>query len=297
MAIDSTALDSRALDGNRYNQSNGGDPLYPFGEFLMEGDVGFLRRYANGRLTRQSLGGAECESVCFQEQRPQVLAEISARTSSGPSRRIVDLTLPIHAAMRGVTIEPTKTLARNGWNTSTLTLYSHSGTHMDAPLHYLEGAAGIDRTSLATCCGPAKLLDLTPVAPGELLTVTRLNAWADQICPGDRLLLRTDWHRRVGTDAYRDRLPRISAELARWLVDKRISLLGVEPPSVADVNNPAELIEIHRILLQGNIVVVEGLGYLDQLRGTQFELIVLPLRIVEGDGSPARAIAIETVLP
>jgi kynurenine formamidase len=164
---------------------------------------------------------------------------------------------------------------------------------MDAPRHFEDGAAGVDRISLADCCGPAKLLDLTPVKPRELLDVARLAPWADRICLGDRLLLRTDWHRRLGTDAYRNELPRISLDLARWLVEKRIALLGVEPPSVADVNNLAELTEVHRILLEGNVVVVEGLAHLEELAADQFELLVLPLRITDGDGSPVRAIAIE----
>jgi kynurenine formamidase len=109
-----------------------------------------------------------------------------------------------------------------------------------------------------------------------------------------RLLFRTDWHKRFGTAAYRDELPRISLELARWLVDQQVSLIGVEPPSVADVNNLTEVTEVHHTLFRGNVLIVEGLAHLDQIQSAEVEFIALPLNVTGGDGSPVRAIAIES---
>lgn len=212
-----------------------------------------------------------------------------------PPRRIVDLSLPIDNAMRGVQITPFTTIATKGWNSTTLALYSHSGTHMDAPRHFLDDAdaATIDRQALEACCGPAKLVDLTPVEPRELITVERLCERSGPVEPGDRLLLRTDWHKRYGTSAYRDELPRISLELARWLVERQVALVGVEPPSVADVNDMRELTDVHQTLFRGGVVIVEGLSSLDQLRSKRVEFIALPLLVINGDGCPVRAIALE----
>ncbi len=210
-----------------------------------------------------------------------------------PTRRIIDVSLPIDNDLRGAEVTTKKTIAEHGWNATSLTLYSHCGTHMDAPRHFIDDGAPLDQLSLDACCGPAKVLDLTPVEPRELLGIDRLAPWADAIGPGDRLLLRTDWHRRAGTDAYRNELPRISIELARWLAEKRIALLGVEPPSVADVNNVTELTEVHQALLFADITIVEGLAHLDEIRGEEIEFVALPLKITDGDGSPVRAIAIE----
>jgi kynurenine formamidase len=164
---------------------------------------------------------------------------------------------------------------------------------MDAPRHFIEGAATIDQQDLAVCCGPAMVLDLTPVEPKELFGVERLAPWANRISPGSRLLLRTDWYKRLGTDEYRAALPRISAKLARWLVERKVALVGVEPPSVADVNNMEELTEVHQILFCGNILIVEGLAGLDQLTKDEVEFIALPLKVSCGDGTPVRAVAIE----
>ena len=112
------------------------------------------------------------------------------------------------------------------------------------------------------------------------------------------MLLRTDWSKHVEDPAiYRDGLPRISAELAHWCVAKRVKLLGVEPPSVADVNNQAEVTLIHKILLGGQVVIVEGLTNLDQLTQNRVFFVALPLKPLAGDGSPCRAIAIEGIPP
>jgi kynurenine formamidase len=208
-------------------------------------------------------------------------------------RRILDLTLPLESTMRGVDIEPVKTLHSDGWNASRLSLYSHCGTHMDAPRHFLPGGATIDRQPLEACIGPARCVDLTPVEPRQRMTVACLEPWADRIKPGDRLLLRTDWSQCHGTADYRDALPRIDAALARWFVERGIVLLGVEPPSVADVHNRDELTTVHRILLEGGVTIVEGLNGLDQITTETVQLIVLPLRVMDGDGSPVRAVAIE----
>ncbi len=220
-------------------------------------------------------------------------ADVASVSADRPARRIIDLSLPINNDLRGAEVATKKTRAEHGWNATTLTLYSHCGTHMDAPRHFIDDGTPLDELSLDACCGPAKVLDLTPVEPRELLGVDRLAPWADTIGPGDRLFLRTDWHRRAGTDAYRDELPRVSIELARWLVEKRIALLGVEPPSVADVNNVAELTEVHQTLLGANVTIVEGLAHLDEIRCEEVEFVALPLKITDGDGSPVRAIAIE----
>jgi predicted dehydrogenase/kynurenine formamidase len=228
---------------------------------------------------------------------PAVVVGTAHPTTAPNRRRVVDLSLPLDEHLPGFSIAPDKRLEREGWNTTTLTLYSHCGTHVDAPRHFVPDGATLEQQSLEVCCGPARLLDLTPVEPRELLTVAHLQRWQHDIGPGDRLLLRTDWHRRFGTPEYRHALPRISPDLARWLVERKVALIGVEPPSVADVDNKRELTEVHQILLRGGVFIVEGLAHLDQLCLDRVVFIALPLRIVGGDGCPVRAVAIESQAP
>jgi len=214
--------------------------------------------------------------------------------------RIIDLTLPLDNTLQGVSIEPAKTIEKDGWNATTLHLYSHCGTHMDAPTHFGVSDRTLDQISLDRCIGPAWVVDPIGEEGGHgtlyeraLIRVGDLGPAADKIQMGDGLLLRTGWSRRVGTPAYRDKLPRVSLELAQWCVARGVRMLGVEPPSVADVNNLEELTAVHKVLLQADIVIVEGLANLDQIRGERVTFMALPLKVAGGDGAPVRALALE----
>jgi len=116
---------------------------------------------------------------------------------------------------------------------------------------------------------------------------------AEQLQPGDGLILATGWSSRWGTPQYRDELPRVSRDLAWWCVNRQVRILGVEPPSVADVNNRQEVEEIHGILLNGGVVIVEGLTNLEAISSPRVMFAAFPLKIKDGDGSPVRAVAIE----
>jgi len=219
--------------------------------------------------------------------------------------RIIDLTIPLGDGLPGVSIKPAKTLERDGWNATTLHLYSHCGTHMDAPIHFGGSDQTIDRIPLNQCMGPAWVVDPVehPSVRGEgvhsspyeraLIRVADLGPTADKVQEGDGLLLRTGWSRHVGRPAYRDKLPRVSLELARWCVAQGVRMLGVEPPSVADVNNLEELTAVHNVLLRAGVLIVEGLANLDQIRCEKVTFMALPLKLVGGDGSPVRAFALE----
>jgi arylformamidase len=207
----------------------------------------------------------------------------------------VDLTATIRSGMRGVEFEPRHSFDRDGWNSRILHLYSHSGTHMDAPLHFNAGDRNtIDRIDLSRCIGPAWVADLPEIRPRESITVSRLGAVAEQVRPNDGLLLRTGWSRHLDQpDYFRNELPRVSRELAEWCVERRVRLLGVEAPSVADVNCLEEITEIHRILLENEIVIVEGLQNLEGLSEPLVLFCAAPLKVEGGDGAPCRAFAME----
>ncbi len=207
--------------------------------------------------------------------------------------RIIDLTLSLDDGQRGVAIEPARRIETDGWNATTLHLYSHSGTHMDAPKHFDVSEQTIDQMPLERCMGPAWVVDLAGIEPRALIGVDDMAAIAEKIQHGDGLLLRTDWSRRIGDPSYRNSLPRVSLELAQWCIEKGVRTLGVEPLSVADVNNREELTAVHRALLGARVVIVEGLTNLDQIRHEKVTFIALPLKVARGDGAPVRALAIE----
>lgn len=210
--------------------------------------------------------------------------------------RWIDLTLMLRSGMRGVEFAPKHEIARDGWNSSLLNLYSHAGTHVDAQRHFDAGPETVDQIGLDRFCGPAWVVRLDGVRPRQCLEVADLGPVTDEFQPGESLLLATGWSRYADDAAmYRDELPRIGAELAHWCVERRVKILGVEPPSVADLSDREELTRVHRILLRGGVLVAEGLTNLESLRESRVLLIVLPLKLAGGDGSPARAVAVEGV--
>lgn len=201
--------------------------------------------------------------------------------------------MTMKAGMRGYDCEIAKRKEVDGWNARNLKLYTHTGTHMDAPLHFIPGGETIENLDLLKCVGPCKLFNLEPIEPRALITIESLGEKVHTLEKGDRIILKTGWSKFANdTPVYRDGLPRISRELALLLADKEIGFLGVEPPSVADVNVLPEVTEIHEILLGAKIVIAEGLCNLDQLSDSNFDLVALPLKYEGGDGSPARIIAL-----
>ena len=209
--------------------------------------------------------------------------------------RLIDLTLSLVPGQRGVATEPKFSVARDGWNAATWHLYSHAGTHMDAKIHFAAGDETIDTKPLSLCVGPAWVVNLTPLDPRTLLTVAHLRNVAHDFIDGESLLLRTDWHHHAGDPSvYRDGLPRIGDELAAWCVAHRVKILGVEPPSIADVNHLPEVTRIHQVLLGGGVTIVEGLAHLDQLTQPRVFFHALPLKLAGGDGCPVRAFAYDS---
>jgi kynurenine formamidase len=209
------------------------------------------------------------------------------------SKKIIDLTLPINNKMSGVTINSAKILDVDGWNATTLHLYSHCGTHMDAPLHFGVNAQTIDKLPTERLISEAWVVNLTHIKPKEEILIAHLDAIVNDFKAGQSIILHTGWSSKLGTAAYRDDLPRISVELANWLGEKKVNVLGVEPPSVADVNNIDEVTEIHNILMKNDIIIVEGLCNLEQITTSKVTLIALPLKVEGGDGAPSRVIALQ----
>ncbi|TWU60957.1 cyclase family protein [Crateriforma conspicua] len=206
--------------------------------------------------------------------------------------KIIDLTLTLQPGMRGVEFETKYTVERDGWNARTLHLYSHCGTHLDAPLHFEASEQTIDQIPLDRCIGKAWVVDLSDLPPKTPIEVSHLGDIAERLQPGDALLLRTLWSRHVDdAQYYRDHFQPISPDLARWMVQHHVRMVGVEPPSVADVNDLAAVTLVHQILLGGDVIIVEGLTNLDAIPGPSCTFAALPLKIHGGDGAPCRAFA------
>lgn len=205
----------------------------------------------------------------------------------------IDLTQTISEEMSGVYLRQFKNLKNDGWNAKLLEIYTHAGTHMDAPIHFGMPGPTIDKFPFERLRGNAWIADCTDIQPSDLINVENLGPVKSMLNAGDNLIIKTGWAKFADTDPvkYRDQLPRISTELANFLVDIKLNILAVEPPSIADVNNLKEVTLIHKILFSGQIIIIEGLCNLHKINASKVELIALPLKIKDGDGAPARVFA------
>lgn len=211
--------------------------------------------------------------------------------------RILDVSLPIGPDLLtwpgdpAVEIEPRVAIARGDpANVSELRIGTHTGTHVDPPVHFIEGAPGIDAVAPEVLFGDAFVADARG-RPGQL-GPEELDGLG---VPGgtERLLLRSDnseiWGRLP--TSFPDAYTCLSPDGARWVVERQIRLIGVDFLSVEARGAPGH--PTHVELLSNGVVIVEGLDLRSVEPNRTYTLAVLPLRIVDGDGGPARAILIE----
>jgi len=172
-------------------------------------------------------------------------------------------------------------------NVSHLSLASHTGTHIDAPYHFLEYGATLDNLALETLVGPA---DVAYFPSQEAIDAADLEAaGVPQDCV--RLLLRTRNSRywaQAGQEFRRDYVG-ITEAAARWIVDRGIRLVGIDYLGIHRFGNARP---VHEILLGARVIILEGLNLTDIAPG-RYQLACLPLKIAGGDGAPVRAILIE----
>jgi len=206
----------------------------------------------------------------------------------GPGR-IYDISLTIEPGMPvfpgdpGVEVEKVHDLAAGApYNLSLLRMGTHTATHVDAPLHFIPGAAGVDRLPPEVLVGPARVVQLP-----EAHHVDREELEALDLEGVTRLLIGTRNSALLKRGEMELDFAYISGAASGYLVDLGIKLLGVDYLSVEEY--PSEKNPTHNILLGAGIVVVEGLD-LSGIPAGDYELLCLPLKIKDADGAPARAI-------
>ncbi len=168
-------------------------------------------------------------------------------------------------------------------NVTQLSMDVHSGTHVDAPRHFLDAGTTVDQLGLAPFVGSAVVID-TGAAP----EITAEVLAAASIPPDtERLLLRTANSSRPARAPFREDYAALTLDGAQWLVDTcNLQLVGIDYLSIQRFTEPPD---VHRTLLGSGLAILEGLCLKDVVPGA-YELVCLPLRLIDVEGAPARAI-------
>lgn len=210
-----------------------------------------------------------------------------------PKGRVVDLTHVLYPGKEQYTLEVARRderMQREGDIMSTVYMWSHVGTHVEAPLHYLSDGGDAASLKIEQLMGPAIVLDFRHKAVNEAITLDEIKA-AGEVQVGDRVLIMTGRHTSYRTPQSHDR-PYITEEAVRWMVeDRKINCLGTDSSGfeVRGVSHHPN----HLILNNAAVPVLECLTNLVELRKQRIYLIALPLPITKLDACPVRAIAIE----
>ncbi len=178
-----------------------------------------------------------------------------------------------------------------GYAEMKLEITTHTGTHIDAPAHIIEGGKTLDNADLCELCGTAALFDCKqyPLRENRIIDAGILEGFLNQHSQATFLVIKTGWSQRWADDSYYHGFPVLSEEAARLVVKKGIKIVcsdTISADRVEDANLP-----VHKILLTNGVMIAENLTSLEKITASIFRLYVIPLKIKDSDGSPARIFA------
>ena len=210
---------------------------------------------------------------------------------------IIDLThlitndMPVYPGTEKPKSEDIFTINNDGFLEHKLTLFSHTGTHIDAPAHMLKGACTLDQLDINQFCGSAFVLDCTH-KKDRRICIDDMIRFEEELSTNDFVILNTGWSQNWGKKKYYNDYPGLTPEAASWLSGFNLKGIGIDTISI-DLPEEKDFI-IHKILLETGIIIIENLTNLNLLQKDDFILSCLPLKFENSDGSPVRAIAIKT---
>ena len=211
--------------------------------------------------------------------------------------KIIDLTLtisnkiPTFPGSPQPNFIPWEKIKDDGYNLELLFLSSHTGTHLDAPYHFLEKGSKIHEISLKKLVSEAVLIK-SRKKRNETITKTDIQKFEKKhgkIESFSSVIFLTGWQKNLQKKYYFTKNPGLSVLAAKYLASKKISLVGIDSPSI-DLGTDSKF-SVHQILAKKGILIVENLANLDKIKSSKFHLVVLPLKLKNATGSPVRAIA------
>jgi len=170
-----------------------------------------------------------------------------------------------------------------------ITMYTHTATHMDAPIHIIKNARTLDELPMDRFMGKGMVINCKHLG-GNQITLDFLKRFEDRIKNAEFILFNSGWSAKWKTDAYFEDFPTLTAEAAIWLTQFKLKGIGLDSISldpVADMSLPN-----HKIVLAKEILIIENMTNMDSLPNDEFMFQCFPLKIEKADGSPIRAVAI-----
>ena len=193
--------------------------------------------------------------------------------------------------------EPATTIATDGVNVLHVHLGSHSGTHVDAPYHFVEDGKRLDELDPGLFVGPAVIMDVRGKEPRSRITVEDLQSYEANLAPGSIAVLYTGWDRYYGTDWYYEH-PFLDRRAAQLILDAGAGTVAVDALNVDETpveGAQPEGFPVHGLICGSGGIIAENLTNLGAIDFSDPVLSLLPIKLGGADGAPVRAVAIELV--
>jgi kynurenine formamidase len=209
--------------------------------------------------------------------------------------QVLDLSLEINANLQVFPGSPQPLFMKwtkydvHSYDSEIMMMSTHTGTHLDAPSHFVADTESIDMIGVERLVGPALLLHM-PKGINELITLDDLRDINEIDC-GMSIVFRTGWQNMINSKDYMISNPGLSVAAAEFLAEKKINAVGIDGPNI-DIGSD-EHFSAHKTLLGRGILIVENLCNLGSLEHKDtFTLLINPLKLKGASGSPVRALAI-----
>ena len=212
--------------------------------------------------------------------------------------KVIDLTLTISEEIPTFPGSPQpnfinwETLEKDGYNLELLFLSSHTGTHIDAPYHFLKKGQKIHQIVTRRLVTEAILIKIRKVANQSITKddIQKFEKKYGKIDDGSTVIFHTGWQKNLKKESYFLKNPGLAVSAAKYLASKKINLVGIDSPSI-DLGKDSKF-SVHHILAKSGILIVENLVNLEKINSEMFHLIVAPLKLKNATGSPVRAMAL-----
>ena len=209
--------------------------------------------------------------------------------------KVIDLTLTVSEKIPTFPGSPKphfiewETIPKDGYNLELLFLSTHTGTHIDAPFHFVKNGKKIHEIKPERLVNEAILIRIgknsnRSISKTDIQNFEQKNG---KIENGSTVIFYTGWQKNLNKEFYFTENPGLSVSAAKYLVSKKINMVGIDSPSI-DLGTDSKF-SVHHVLAKNNILIVENLANLNKIKSNNFHLITSPLKLKNATGSPIRA--------
>lgn len=211
--------------------------------------------------------------------------------------KVIDLThtisesMPVYPGTEGPKLKTANTYQKDGFKETLITMFSHTGTHMDAPAHLFFNKKTLENFPIEQFVGKGLIIDCSDLHAGQRITMDYIDKVYENASKAEFILFYTGWDKYWGTDDFFGEYPYVTEEVVEYLIKNNKKGIGLDTIGLDPIKD-GNLTLHKKLLCENDIVIMENLAHLADVGNELFTFVALPLKYENADGAPVRAIAI-----